>query len=223
MILEVGLCVKNVKENEETGAIETTDRNDVTYEVEYDENQWENSAEEGQLPILTRMTNEGTELTIIAKNEDGSELCRRNYQFGYEDYSVWFKELREGDYSTYFYEDEEGALELNTDNLENKEVSISWEVGYRTEEPNEESDSFESAGIPNDNIFWSTNDEDPYSLSVDGRKLSDAYKWLREQKGDENFWFEVRAHVKANDVEVYMAQAGINTRDTCENYYLPGR
>lgn len=218
---EVGLCVKNVKENEETGEIDETGRNDVTYEVEYDENQWENSAEEGQLPILTRMTNEGTELTIIAKNKDGSELCRRNYQFGYEDYSVWFKELREGDYSTYFYEDEEGALELNTDNLGNKEVSISWEVGYRTEEPNEESDSFESAGIPNDYIFWSTNDEDPYRLSVDGRKLSDAYKWLREQKGDENFWFEARAHVYVNDIEVYMAQAGINTRDTCENYYLP--
>lgn len=129
---EVGLCVKNVKENEETGVIETTDRNDVTYEVEYDENQWENSAEEGQLPILRRMTNEGTELTIIAKNEEGRELCRRNYQFAYEDYSVWFDNLREDEYSTYFYADEEGALELNTDNLRNKEVSISWEVGYRT-------------------------------------------------------------------------------------------
>ena len=99
------------------------------------------------------MTNEGTELTIIAKNKDGSELCRRNYQFGYEDYSVWFKELREGDYSTYFYEDEEGALELNTDNLGNKEVSISWEVGYRTEEQEGAGDSFVSEGIPVDNIF----------------------------------------------------------------------
>lgn len=217
---EVGLCVKNVKENEETGAIETTVRNDVTYEVEYDENQWENSAEEGKLPILTRMTNEGTELTIIAKNEEGRELCRRNYQFAYEDYSVWFDNLREDEYSTYFYADEEGALELNTDNLGNKEVSISWEVGYRTEEQNEESDSFVSEGIPEDNIFWSTNDKDPYSLSVDGRKLSDAYKWLREKKG-ENFWFEARAHVKANDVEVYMAQAGINIRDCVEDYELP--
>ena len=37
---EVGLCVKNVKENEETGEIDETGRNDVTYEVEYDENQW---------------------------------------------------------------------------------------------------------------------------------------------------------------------------------------
>ena len=212
---DVGLCVKNVKENEET------DRNDVTYEVEYDEDQWEDSAEDEPLPILRRMTNEGTELTIIAKNEEGRELCRRNYQFAYEDYSVWFDNLRE-DGSTYFYEDEEeGTLELNTKNLGGKEVSISWEVGYRTEETNEESDSFVSAGIPDDNIFWSTNDEDPYSLSVDGRKLSDAYKWLREQKGDENFWFEARAHVKANGLEVWMAQAGINIRECKEDYELP--
>ena len=218
---KVGLCVKNVIENEETGKIEKTDRNDVTYEVEYDEDQWEDSAEDEPLPILRRMTNEGTELTIIAKNEEGRELCRRNYQFAYEDYSVWFDNLRE-DGSTYFYEDEEeGTLELNTENLWDKEVSISWEVGYRTEEPNEESDSFVSAGIPVDNIFWSTNNEDKYSLSVDGSKLSEAYKWLREQKGDENFWFEARAHVNVNGIEVYMAQAGINTRDTCEDYYLP--
>lgn len=213
---KVGLCVKNVKENEET------DQTDVTYEVEYDENQWENSAEEGTLPILRRMTNEGTELTIIAKNKDGNELCRRNYQFGYEDYSVWFKELREGDYSTYFYADEEGALELNTENLENKDISISWEVGYRTEEPEGEGDSFVSAeGIPGENIFWSTNDENKYSLSVDGGKLSEAYKWLRAQNEGENYWFEARAHVNVNGVEVCMAQAGINTRDTCEDYYLP--
>ena len=217
---DVGLCVKNVKENEETGEIETTVRNDVTYEVEYDENQWEDSAEDEPLPILRRMTNEGTELTIIAKNEEGRELCRRNYQFAYEDYSVWFDNLRE-DGSTYFYEDEEeGTLELNTENLWDKEVSISWEVGYRTEEPNEESDSFVSAGIPDDNIFWSTNDKDPYSLSVDGSKLSKAYEWLWEKKG-ENFWFEARAHVIANDIEVCMAQAGINIRDCVEDYELP--
>ena len=212
---EVGLCVKNVKENEET------DQTDVTYEVEYDENQWENSAGEGMLPILRRMTNEGTELTIIAKNKDGNELCRRNYQFGYEDYFAGFKDLREGEYSTYFYADEEGTLELNTENLENKEVSISWEVGYRTEEQDDESDSFVSEGIPDNNIFWSTNDEDKYSLSVDGSKLSEAYKWLREQKGEENYWFEARAHVNVNGVEVYMAQAGINIRDCVEDYELP--
>ena len=212
---EVGLCVKNVKENEET------DQTDVTYEVEYDENQWENSAGEGMLPILRRMTNEGTELTIIAKNKDGNELCRRNYQFGYEDYFAGFKDLREGEYSTYFYADEEGTLELNTENLENKEVSISWEVGYRTEEQDDESDSFVSEGIPDNNIFWSANDEDKYSLSVDGSKLSEAYKWLREQKGEENYWFEARAHVNVNGVEVYMAQAGINIRDCVEDYELP--
>lgn len=219
--LEVGLCVKNVKENEKTGAIETTDRNDVTYEVEYDENQWENSAKEGQLPILRRMTNEGTELTIIAKNEEERELCRRNYQFGYENYSVWFDNLRE-DGSTYFYEDEEeGALELNTDNLGGKEVSISWEVGYRTEEPNEESDSFVKVEDSGAWCFWTDNSEDDSQLSIDGAKLKKAYEWLREQKGDENFWFEARAHVKANDIEVCMAQAGINIRDCVEDYELP--
>lgn len=215
---EVGLCVKNVKENEKTGEIETTVRNDVTYEVEYDENQWGNSAEEEPLPILKRMTNEGTELTIIAKNEEGRELCRRNYQFAYEDYSVWFENLRE-DGSTYFYADEEGVLELNTENLGDKEVSISWEVGYRTEN-DEDEDSFVKVGNSEAWCFWKDNSEDDSQLSIDGAKLKKAYEWLREKKG-ENFWFEARAHVIANDIEVCMAQAGINIRDCKEDYELP--
>ena len=58
-----------------------------------------------------------------------------------------------------------------------------------------------------------------YLRSMD-KKLWNANRWLDENVGN-NFWFEVRASVKVGEENVYMTQAGINPRETREDYYLP--
>ncbi len=216
---DVGLRVEHVTDGEEP-----YNRSDVTYEVTYDRNQWENSAKYGELPILKRITSESTWLTITAyvyneEDKEDQEICSREYLFDREEYSAYFEDLKEGDYSTWFFGDEDGELRLNTENLPDEDLTISWEAGYRKEEQNEEEDSFETEGIPESIIFWSET-SDKNTLKINGARLRDVYKWLEETQGEE-YWFEVRAHVIVNDTEVCMAQAGIHTRETREEYYFP--
>lgn len=52
-----------------------------------------------------------------------------------EEYKIWFENLRDDEYSTYFFDNENGELRLNTENLNGKNASISWEVGSRTNDP----------------------------------------------------------------------------------------
>lgn len=210
-----GLRVEHIRGNEEPSI-----RGDVTYDFEYDTNQWTNEAAEGQLPILRRKTADGTQINVIARDGDGAEIRSREYWFDNLDYSIRFENLKEGDYSTYFFRDENGELKLNTDKLNGKNASVSWEVGYRTNDENGGDDQFTSdMNLPEDMIFWSeTNDNS--ILEIKGEKLWNACKWLDENVGG-NFWFEARASVKIGEETVYMAQAGINTRDTREDYYLP--
>lgn len=157
---------------------------------------------------------------MIARDGDGNEIGRREYWFDDLDYSIWFENLRDGDYSTYFFSDENGELKLNTENLNDRETYISWEVGYRTDDQDGGDDKFTSdMELPEEMIFWSETDDNSI-LEINGQKLWNANRWLGENVGG-NFWFEARASVKVREETVYMAQAGINTRETREDYYLP--
>lgn len=217
-VLDFNTCdlkVERIKENEESYI-----RDDVTYDFEYDTNQWTDEAADGQLPILRRKTADGTWVNVIARDGDGNEIGRREYWFDDLDYSIWFENLRDGDYSTYFFSDENGELKLNTENLNDRETYISWEVGYRTDDQDGGDDKFTSdMELPEEMIFWSETDDNSI-LEINGQKLWNANRWLGENVGG-NFWFEARASVKVREETVYMAQAGINTRETREDYYLP--
>ena len=123
------------------------------------------------------------------------------------------RNLRDGDYSTYFFSDENGELKLNTENLNDRETYISWEVGYRTDDQDGGDDKFTSdMELPEEMIFWSETDDNSI-LEINGQKLWNANRWLDENVGN-NFWFEVRASVKVGEENVYMTQAGINPRET---------
>lgn len=219
-VLDFNQCdlkVEHIKEGEESWL-----RDDVTYDFEYDTNLWTDEASEGQHPILKRKASDGTQINVIARDRNGNEICRRGYWFDGLDYSVWFENLRENEYATYFFNNESGELQLNTDHLNGKNVSVSWEAGYRTDDQNgSRDDEFTSdTGLPEELVFWSENPENNNVLQINGEKLWKAYKWLEENKGND-FWFEARAYVKVQGETVYSAQAGINTRECTENYYLP--
>ena len=75
----------------------------IEFLIHYDTNQWTDEAADGQLPILRRKTADGTWVNVIARDGDGNEIGRREYWFDDLDYSIWFENLRDGDYSTYFF------------------------------------------------------------------------------------------------------------------------
>lgn len=141
-----------------------------------------------------------------------------------EEYKIWFENLRDDEYSTYFFDNENGELRLNTENLNGKNASISWEVGSRTNDPGGlGNDEFTTdTGLSEEMIFWSENAENNSVLEIDGAKLQEAIRWLSDNKGDE-YWFEVRAYVntEGNDEPVYQEQAGLYSREHVEDYHLP--
>lgn len=209
-----GLKVEHIRENAPSYT-----REDVSYDFEYDTNQWTNEASEDKFPILRRNTTNGTSVNVIARDKDGNEICRREYWFDGLDYSVWFENMRQDEYSTYFFEDETGELRLNTENLKDKKnVSVEWEVGYRTEEDENGNDHFMQ--LPTDQTFWSEKKGDISTLVIDGRKLRQANNWMEENdKG--NYWIEVRAYVKINGTEeVFTVSAGLFSKENIEQYQL---
>ena len=192
---------------------------------EWTSEQWSvEKNEDGKLPVLKRITKDEARLSIRAENTEGSPVWYKNYSFGGMDYSVWFENLREDEYSTYVYDDEtDHVLHLNTTNLQDKKnIHIKWSVGYRMDDQESEDgqDHF-SEEIPEEMKFW-TEADDSADLHINGTRLAEAVRWLAENKGD-NYWFEARVRVVKEDEEEWLeeAQAGINSREAREEYYLP--
>lgn len=212
-LTQCGIKVEHIKENEEPYV-----RDDVTFDFEYDTNQWTNEASEDQFPILRRNTTDGTRVNVIARDGDGNEIGRREYWFDGLDYSVWFENMRQGEDSTYFFDGETGELQLNTESLKDKKnVSVEWEVGYRTDADENENDQFTL--VPTSQKFWSEKKGDDSVLVINGTKLCKADKWLEENDRSE-YWFEVRAHIKINGTEVFTCQSGLYGKENVEEYYI---
>ena len=193
---KLDLRVEHINEDGSTSA-----RNDVTYKFEYDsENNWKNTAAEGQLPILTRVSTDGTWLNIIAIDEEGNELDRREYRFDWIDYSVWFDDLREDDYMTYAFENEQYEISLNTQNLKKKNAEIVWNVICRQ---NSEDENYDQIPVPSEYTFWSVDEKNTSKITVDASKLKTAYEWLYSDENlGESYWFEVQASVKCGNIDL---------------------
>ena len=194
-------------------------RKDVSYEIEhYDTNLWTSETSKGKLPILKRKDSDGTQINVVARDKDGNEICRREYWFDGLDYSVWFENQRENENSTYFFENETGELRLNTENLKDKKnVSIEWEMGYKTEQDENGNDRF--TRVPAGQTFWSAKKGDNSVLTINGTKLCKADKWL-EASGKGNYWFEARAHIKINGIEVFICPTDLWGKENIEEYHL---
>lgn len=199
---------------------ETSVREDVVFEAEFDGNQWEIlSQKENKLPVLKRKNGDDTWVNIIARDKEGNEVGRREYHFDRIDYDIWFNNLREVDYWTYLYENSDTELTLNTANLEGKNTKIQWEVGYRTEEDESGDVSF-CTEIPSDFVFWNGKTD---SIRINGTKYREACRWLSENPETENCWFEIRANAVSGDAVVSTAFAGLHRdmRTANKDYQYP--
>ena len=227
-----GLQVKRV-DGEKTEILEN-----VEYRVEdVDSNIWqieettENSeSEESKLPSLRRIAADGTQITVVAyaPNDENilEEVGRRDYWFDGLDYSVWFENLRgEDGYNTEVFNNEnEYELPLNTENLNDKNVQIRWEAGYRAK-PDETFVPFDSS--KNADIYFLSADAESNKAIINGEKLEKAYQWLSGSVEDpDNYWIEVRAFViygageGEEGIEVYRTQAGVHSRTAVYDYSL---
>ena len=202
-----------------------TERNDVVYTLELDENLWYvHPSQDGTFPLLTRMKDYGTNIALIAniKNENGGldEICRRDFWFDELDYSVWFENLREEGGTYVFNNEEDYVLQLNTENLADKKdkeealYRIGWEVGTRSENDGDQLGTIDAG-------FWKVDAEDASKLHVNGKVLAEVQKNLQEGQ-----WIEIRVYVGAgapgtDGIKVFEQRAGIYSRDAIEDYQYP--
>lgn len=224
-------------------------REDIGFRFVYDPNDWETlgkdgditepnegPAEIGSYQTLVRTNPDGINLTVeeweLVEGENGDKEWQNTdtaheYWFDGLDYSIWFENLRENDYATYAFNNEEAYhLNLNTENLKKQEddrIDIRWQVGFRKDEEPEYFEEITEENKGEYEIFWSEDSENNSSLIINGKKLEAAYEKLREdpEKG-ESYWFEARATVvvttENGSYYLNMAQAGIWSRNPVANY-----
>ena len=233
---------------DDNGAVHEKVREDIGLQFVYDSNAWETLGEDGDIiepdegpaetgsyPTLVRIDPNGINLTVVewelVESEDGGKEWQDTgtaHEYGFDglDYSVCFENLRENDYATYVFNNEENYhLNLNTENLKQREdekFEIHWNVGFRNaDDPNYFGVLSDASGYE---AFWSKDPENQSGLIIDGKKLEAAYKKLREdpEKG-EDYWFEVRATVEVTTENggYYLkniAQTGIWTKNPVADY-----
>ena len=237
--------VVNVKENI---------REDIGFRFVYDSNAWETlgvdgdsiepdeepaeigPVERGSYPTLVRTNPDGINLTVevceLVEDEDGNKVWKNTdtaheYWFDGLDYSAWFENLRENDYATYAFNNEEAYhLKLNTENLkqwEDERISIQWQVGFRRDGYPEDFEEITEENKGKYEIFWSEDPENNSSLIIDGETLQANYDELQKdpEKG-ESYWFEARATVvvttETGSYSLNMAQAGLWSRNPVADY-----
>ena len=231
------------------GVVHEQVREDIGFRFVYDPNDWETlgkdgditepnegPAEIGSYPTLVRTNPDGINLTVeeweLVEGENGDKEWQNTdtaheYWFDGLDYSIWFENLRENDYATYAFNNEENYhLNLNTENLKKQEddrIDIQWQVGFRKDKEPEHFEEITEENKGEYEIFWSEDPENNSSLIIDGKKLEAAYEKLQEdpEKG-ESYWFEARATVvvttENGSYYLNMAQAGIWSRNPVANY-----
>ena len=141
-------------------AVDTEESEEISFDEEVqDEIQiedTEDSESESEEEIQIEEAADDSENLILEMQDDISVFSSGEDTLDSEEYKIWFENLRDGEYSTYFFDNEDGELRLNTENLNGKNASISWEVGYRLDDQNgSREDGFTTmTDLPENMIFW---------------------------------------------------------------------
>lgn len=170
---------------------------------DYDTDAWEVvSGTEGDLPLLKRTGNQGTEIVLIAEKnmaeeglEDWKQVAERHYWFDWLNYDIRFDDLRGGDY-TWIYENEDIDLRMNTENLEGTDYTVEWLTGVWDENGN---------FTPFDpGLGFYEMSEDGTYITLHGAVLGT----MREQMRD-GCWFDVEAVIMMGGREMSRCGTGI--------------
>ena len=211
--------------------VEKEDREEVTgelqYFIEYDTNAWQEQESDGAIPVLKRIGNWDTGVTLIAQQkrmeEDGTisvdddgneiweEICRTEYWFDWSwEGGIWFEGLREED-RTWVFDDEDLTIPLNTEELNGLEnTEITWRVGTWDESLGDIGETLD----PNGGYY--TVNEDGTAITLHGAALSTIYN---EEAG--NTWFHISAEVKTNGYTLCDTGTGVEVRGSIYDYHFP--
>ena len=211
--------------------VEKEDREEVTgelqYFIEYDTNAWQEQESDGAIPVLKRIGNWDTGVTLIAQQkrmeEDGTisvdddgneiweEICRTEYWFDWSwEGGIWFEGLREED-RTWVFDDEDLTIPLNTEELNGLEnTEITWRVGTWDESLGDIGETLD----PNGGYY--TVNEDGTAITLHGAALSTIYN---EEAG--NTWFHISAEVKTDGYTLCGTGTGVEVRGSIYDYHFP--
>ena len=209
--------------------VEKEDREEVSgelqYFIEYDTNAWQEQESDGAIPVLKRIGNWETGVTLIAQQkrmeEDGTisvdddgneiweEICRTEYWFDWSwEGGIWFEGLREED-RTWVFDDEDLTIPLNTEGLNGLEnTEITWRVGTWDESLGDIGETLD----PNGGYY--TVNEDGTAITLHGAALSTIYN---EEAG--NTWFHISAEVKTDGYT--LCGTGVEVRGSIYDYHFP--
>ena len=211
--------------------VEKEDREEVSgelqYFIEYDTNAWQEQESDGAIPVLKRIGNWDTGVTLIAQQkrmeEDGTisvdddgneiweEICRTEYWFDWSwEGGIWFEGLREED-RTWVFDDEDLTIPLNTEGLNGLEnTEITWRVGTWDESLGDIGETLD----PNGGYY--TVNEDGTAITLHGAALSTVYN---EEAG--NTWFHISAEVKTDGYTLCGTGTGVEVRGSIYDYHFP--
>ena len=211
--------------------VEKEDREEVSgelqYFIEYDTNAWQEQESDGAIPVLKRIGNWDTGVTLIAQQkrmeEDGTisvdddgneiweEICRTEYWFDWSwEGGIWFEGLREED-RTWVFDDEDLTIPLNTEELNGLEnTEITWRVGTWDESLGDIGETLD----PNGGYY--TVNEDGTAITLHGAALSSIYN---EEAG--NTWFHISAEVKTDGYTLCGTGTGVEVRGSIYDYHFP--
>ena len=160
--------------------------------------------------VLTKLKNWNTDVTLIAElnevgeneKENWQEVTRRGWRLEEYEYNVWFENLRGGD-DTWVFNDEELTLAINTERLAGKSYEVQWQVGFWDETLNNgngDINTGESAAYFKDNHDG--------SITLSGEDLP--------QDGA-----NVRAVICAGGEEVFRADTYVHRKESVCVYQYP--
>ena len=168
---------------------------------------------------IKKLQNWRCELELVAESFDeetgyAEELVRYFIQFQERDYGVWFDNLRGGDH-TWVFSDEDMKLHLNTERIpgfsDNEKYSVDWKMGIRDNDG-----KFEVS-------FGPDTQEKKGAYQINGTEIilhGDVIKDKLDSLGLES-WFEIAAVVKVNGVDVNEAGTGAEVRNSDYDYHYP--
>ena len=174
---------------------------------------------------IKKLKNWDTDVTLIAEladeNNNTYEVTRRSWHLNPQDYNAWFTDLRGGDY-TWIYSDDNDADEnesyellLDTQNLSGRDYEIAWEVGICGDDGNY-TQRIASTEENGNVASWTENkDSEQPGIILDAAGMKAALKKATGE--DELDGFSVRAIIMSGGEEVSRADTWVGFRTPVYN------
>ena len=164
---------------------------------------------------LEKLSAGGTDLKLVAYMGEKQDeyMAEEWWSFGELNYETWYEGLRENNY-TWIYADETDAnytINLNDDNLYNRNVELEWQIGYW----NEEEEFVMASEKDADGNGQYTVKNDGMSIELDGPAIQ---AWLESENQGSHFEICTNVYAAASGEKVYEMGIGADVAEARIDY-----